>query len=221
MGALSSHKGSRYERRVACAVSGWMTCGITDDAIWRSSQSGGRTTLKNRKVRRTHHASTQAGDFDGNSPEGIEFLRAFYCDSKFLKDLKTWGWIYQQQGACPGTIDRVWGEADEYGRIPMGLFKENSRNDLMLTNALGHAVFCKAYQRESPNQGGMPYLCQFFRRVTPLEPTPVEPELEPIYVYRWANFAVDISWQAIREVLIEDELLIPVADTLLQRPITA
>ena len=214
MGKKEARKGSSYERAVAQSVSLWLTDGLTDDAIWRSSQSGGRTTLKNRKIHQAHKASTQAGDFDGNSPEGIEFVRAFYCDSKHFTDLQVWAWVYQKQGRCVKTIDPVWKEAAEYGRIPLGMFKENHRDHLALTSKLGWQVFDTAYRRLHPKRkSGVPYSNQFFREITPGVP-------EEIYVFFWSCLQNQVSWAMVREVLIEKKLLTPIRKVLMHRPLT-
>ena len=225
-GKRSSDKGSRYERFVAGALSSWITDGLTDDAIWRSSMSGGRTTLKNRKLKKVQKLSSQAGDFDGNTPEGIEFTRAFYCDSKHFDDLKVEAWVYQKQGRCVKTIDTVWREAAEYGRIPLGMFKEDQRDHLVLTSELGWSVFDEAYRTERNTlrgnpytpahgikPGGIPYINQFFREIEIGKP-------EKIYVLRWACFQAQVSWAMVREVLIRRKLLTPIREVLMHRPVT-
>ena len=214
MGKRESHKGSAYERKVAMSISLWITDGLCDDAVWRSAMSGGRTTLKNRKLKKAQKNSTQAGDFDGNSPEGIEFVRAFYCDSKHLSDLEVAAWIYQKQGKCRKSIDPVWTEAAMYGRIPLGLFKENQRDHLALTDIRGFRVFREAYRILTKNKNAeIPFLCQFFREIEPDNPV-------PIYVFRWSVLQSKVSWAMVREVLIRRKYLTPIQDTLMTRPLT-
>jgi hypothetical protein len=187
--------------------------------------SGGRTTLKNRKIKQVAMSSTQAGDFDGNSPEGQEFTRAFYCDSKHLADLQIRAWVYQRQGICVKSIDPVWIEARQYKRIPLGAFREDRSDDLVLTSPVGHSVFDEAYRTLKRNENeGIPYLNQFFRDIDYPTDTKGGPKLvrrrEMIYVHRLSCLLNYVSWAMVRRVLIDRRLLVANKDIIMPRPIT-
>ena len=67
-----SGKGSGFEREVCKKLSLWLTGGRTDEGLWRTSQSGGRATMRRRGGKR---AETHAGDIAGTTPEGEALCR--------------------------------------------------------------------------------------------------------------------------------------------------
>lgn len=50
---MASKKGPQFERDMARAFSLWWTGGARDDIFWRTSQSGGRATTRQKKALRT------------------------------------------------------------------------------------------------------------------------------------------------------------------------
>lgn len=60
-------KGSRFEREIAKQLSLWWTHGSRDDIFWRTSQSGGRATIRRRKGKST---ANQDGDLCAIDPCG-------------------------------------------------------------------------------------------------------------------------------------------------------
>ena len=72
-------KGSQFEREFAKLLSRWWTEGERDDVFWRSSNSGGRAT-----IRQASGISTfmQAGDIAATDPIGIPLLEVITFELK-------------------------------------------------------------------------------------------------------------------------------------------
>jgi hypothetical protein len=60
-------KGGGFEREMSKAFSSWWTKGERDDVFWRSSNSGGRATVRNRRRKTTFG---QYGDMQATDPIG-------------------------------------------------------------------------------------------------------------------------------------------------------
>lgn len=65
---MSKGKGSGFEREIAKELGLWWTGGERDDIFWRTSQSGGRATIRKRKGKST---SNQEGDLCAIDPIGF------------------------------------------------------------------------------------------------------------------------------------------------------
>ena len=78
-GGRGSRKGGAYERELAKALSLWWTKGETDDAFWRSSQSGGRATQRAKSGKSTANA---CGDLRAETAAGQKLLDYFTIEIK-------------------------------------------------------------------------------------------------------------------------------------------
>jgi len=76
---MAKGKGSSYERSICKKLSLWLSNGQSDDYFWRSSNSGGRATVRNRKGKGTRG---HAGDVVGTHPIGERFLDSFTLELK-------------------------------------------------------------------------------------------------------------------------------------------
>lgn len=65
-------KGSSFERKMCKLLSLWWTKGQNDDVLWRSSNSGGRATVRGRQGKRT---SGHCGDIAATDPIADPLLR--------------------------------------------------------------------------------------------------------------------------------------------------
>lgn len=72
-------KGSKFERETCRRLSLWWSKGEHDDLFWRSSNSGGRATVRGRQGKRTQG---QAGDIAATCPTAEPLLRAFTLELK-------------------------------------------------------------------------------------------------------------------------------------------
>jgi len=64
-------KGSNYERTICKTLSNWWTKDRDDGIFWRTSNSGGRATVRGRKGKKT---TGQAGDICAIDPVGKPFV---------------------------------------------------------------------------------------------------------------------------------------------------
>lgn len=72
-------KGGQYERELSRDISLWMSHGKNDNCVWRSSNSGGRATVRAKTGKETkEHAS----DFSAVNKIGRMFLRRFTPELK-------------------------------------------------------------------------------------------------------------------------------------------
>lgn len=72
-------KGSDFERELCKRLSLWWTGGEADDVFWRTSQSGGRATIRQRKGKATAGAY---GDIAATDERGVPFLRFMVLELK-------------------------------------------------------------------------------------------------------------------------------------------
>lgn len=64
---MSKGKGSQYERDICRKLSLWWTQGLRDDVFWRTSNSGGRSTIRAKTGKKTFG---QYGDVQATDPIG-------------------------------------------------------------------------------------------------------------------------------------------------------
>lgn len=72
-------KGGEYERELCKRLSLWWTGGERDDVFWRTSQSGGRATTRNKTGKKTFG---QCGDICAVDPIGQPLMRVVTIEAK-------------------------------------------------------------------------------------------------------------------------------------------
>lgn len=72
-------KGASFERQICKRLSLWWTYDSRDDIFWRSSQSGGRATIRARQGKRT---AGSYGDITALDPLGEPFMQLFTVELK-------------------------------------------------------------------------------------------------------------------------------------------
>jgi len=75
----SSNKGSAFERLICKQLSLWWTDGDRDDVFWRTSNSGGRATIRGRQSKETFG---QYGDIQATDPIGQPLMNACAIECK-------------------------------------------------------------------------------------------------------------------------------------------
>lgn len=119
----SKAKGSSFERGVCKRLSLWISHDKQEDALWRSSQSGGRSTTAFKKGKRF---SDQAGDICSIHPIGRPLTDRFLIECKHIKTLKFSGLITNK-----GNLVEFWAKAKEqatqHKKMPMLIAKQNSQ----------------------------------------------------------------------------------------------
>lgn len=72
-------KGSEFERKICKQLGLWWTNGKRDDVFWRSSQSGGRATVRSRQGKSTYGSY---GDITALDPIGNPLLKLWTFELK-------------------------------------------------------------------------------------------------------------------------------------------
>ena len=117
----SKQKGAAQERIVCVALSLWLTNGKQEDVLWRSSMSGGRSTVAHAKGKRM---AAQAGDISCIHPAGHTFISKFMVEVKAYANLDYVGLLSNR-----GHLVDFWNEAKmqakRYGKFPLLIAKQN------------------------------------------------------------------------------------------------
>jgi len=126
-------KGSAFERDVCVRLSLWTSYGQHEDVYWRSSMSGGRSTVAFAKGKRL---ATQAGDICAINPLGHAFTDKFLIECKNYKDLNFTGLLTEK-----GNLVKFWSKAKEqasqYKKLPLLIAKQNQLPAVVLLSREG------------------------------------------------------------------------------------
>lgn len=96
-----SGKGSNFEREICVRLSEWWSLGKRDDLFWRTSQSGGRATVRHRKGKQTHG---QYGDITATHPKGNSLVKRVSIELKV-------GYSSYPNISLSDTVDRLNGKS--------------------------------------------------------------------------------------------------------------
>jgi hypothetical protein len=128
-------KGASFERLICVWLSMWMSFGKYEDWYWRSSMSGGRSTVAAAKGKRL---AAQAGDISCIHPMGHSLTDAFYIECKSYRDLNFVGLLTGK-----GKLLEFWREAQKqakhYGKHPMLIAKQNQQPIIVCLDKAGAA----------------------------------------------------------------------------------
>lgn len=95
-------KGSSYEREVCKLLSKWWTNGERDDVFWRSSNSGGRATMRGKSGKRT---AGSYGDIAATDPIGKPLLDLFTIELKRGYNRSTIGDLIDRGRQAPSGVE--------------------------------------------------------------------------------------------------------------------
>jgi hypothetical protein len=164
----SKNKGSSFEREIAVELSKWISGGKREDLLWRSSQSGGRSTTARKKGT---ILSSQAGDLSAIHPLGQPFINLFYTELKFYRDLQYAG-ITDNTGYLVKFWQSTIIEANSYKRSPLLIAKQNRKPAIVFTHGLGLKMLGLSQNKciiSSPKLGLFGYLFdEFVKLAKPL-----------------------------------------------------
>ena len=125
-------KGSGFEREVCKLFSLWVTEGSRDDVFWRSAISGGRATVHQAKGRNLSHVS---GDMCAVHPDGYPFVKKFYVECKFYRNLNLEAFLLGEQ---QGLLSKFWvstkQQAQSYNKRPLLIARQNRTPTLLITD---------------------------------------------------------------------------------------
>lgn len=76
-------KGGAFERLICSKLSLWVSQNQRDDLFWRSSQSGGRASVRFKKGKDT----VTAGDITAIHPDGMALTDRYIIECKFVKNM--------------------------------------------------------------------------------------------------------------------------------------
>lgn len=116
-------KGASFERRVCVSLSLWISYDQLEDLFWRSSMSGGRSTVAFSKGKRL---AAQAGDISSIHPMGNAFINKFLVECKAYKDLNFVGLI-SGKGHLAGFWAEARTQAARYQKLPLMIAKQNQQ----------------------------------------------------------------------------------------------
>ncbi len=117
----SKQKGASFERLVCVKLSLWVSRGKQEDCFWRSSMSGGRSTVGHAKGKRL---AAQAGDISAVHSIGNPLVDRFLIECKAYKQLNFQGLLTSK-----GVLVEFWREAKmqakRYNKQPILIAKQN------------------------------------------------------------------------------------------------
>ncbi len=130
-------KGASFERKICVALSLWISKGQQEDCYWRSSMSGGRSTVAAGRGKRL---VAQAGDISCIHPIGAPLTDKFYLECKSYKDLEYKGLITGK-----GHLVKFWCEtviqARNYGKLPMLIAHQNQQPTIICMDTAGRRFY--------------------------------------------------------------------------------
>lgn len=129
----SKIKGNIFETSACKTISLFLTSGERDDLFWRSSNSGGRQTVRARQGKETYN---QAGDLTTTHPDGEMFMSVFVIECKHHKDINLWSLITDTENQ---TLLGWWKthvkKAEEVSKIPLLIVRQNHKPILWISNS--------------------------------------------------------------------------------------
>lgn len=122
-------KGASFERKIAKALSLWVSDGKHEDLFWRTSQSGGRATTARSKGRSVR----QSGDIGAVERGGHSFTEQWYVECKAYRKIDLDGFLIKNVGKVAKWWKLCRQEALHYERDPMLIVKQNGWPWLVIT----------------------------------------------------------------------------------------
>lgn len=131
-------KGAAFERQGCRDFSKWMSGGLHDDLFWRTAMSGGLATLKllHGKTNRT-----QAGDMMAIHSSGEPLTDRFLIEFKFRRSLKLDSFYTGVKGGVAEYWEKCCEQAEQHGRMPLMVAKQNRMPAFISLNQEGYASF--------------------------------------------------------------------------------
>lgn len=127
---MKSNKGSAFERDIARKLSLWWTNDERDDVFWRTSQSGGRASVRAKKGQKTHGSY---GDIAAVDPIGEPLIQTVTIELK--RGYKKWSFldiVDKSPKAALQTFEKFWEQVKEDSKnagtpYSMIIFKRDRR----------------------------------------------------------------------------------------------
>ncbi len=131
-------KGASFERDVCKQLSNFILPGSKDTLFWRSSLSGGRATVQNRKGGANQ---TQLGDLTCVHEAGQWLTAHFVIECKFYADLDIEAGLLTGRGKLAGFWRELCKLSRRHRRHPMLIAKQNRSGTLLILDEAGSSRF--------------------------------------------------------------------------------
>lgn len=124
-------KGNTYENVLAKKLSLWLTHNIRSDVLERSPASGGKSTSARKRFQEAGHI---AGDLIATCDEGYALINRFVIEAKHRNEegINAGALVF---ATSKGGVIAFWlkllEECAETKKLPMLIFKQNNRPDLI------------------------------------------------------------------------------------------
>ena len=128
---MGGAKGAAFERAIAKQLSLWISGGKSQDLLWRSAGSGGRSTMRRKQTGKgiEYHAS----DIAPLHPDAAPFCDVFTLECKCYTSIELRQVVYDWGKS---TIAKWWAQAQRDAasvkRIPLMVVKENLKPALLV-----------------------------------------------------------------------------------------
>ena len=142
-------KGSDFERKICTILSLWVSGLKREDIFWRSSMSGGRANLPQRRSR-GHQFSSQSGDISAVHPMGHQLVGVFLIECKFWRSLDLDSCLFSDKAPLVLAWEKTWKQAEEEGKNPLMIVKQNRIPELVITNETGRRILTRAQKEGKP-----------------------------------------------------------------------
>lgn len=137
-GGASKRKGSSFERKVCEQLSRFVAPDSKDAIFWRSSMSGGRATIQNRKGGNNR---SQLGDISSIDKRGALIAETFVIECKHYKDLAIPAFFLKGSGKLYGfwkTLKKLCLKTKGNDKLkPLLIAKQNSMPTMLITTVGG------------------------------------------------------------------------------------
>lgn len=120
-------KGNVFERSIAKKLSLWLSDNSRDDLLWRTSNSGGRATVRSKKNLTT---SNSDGDIASTSPDTQWFSDHIYLELKHYKNLNFLSLLTSPTGQIQGWWKTARSQAGT--KHPILIIRQNNQPILWL-----------------------------------------------------------------------------------------
>jgi hypothetical protein len=125
------NKGSSFEREFCKTISLWLSNKNRDDLFWRTSNSGGRYTIRKKSGKETDN---QEGDITATDFDYKFVSDNIYFELKNYKDANLWSIITESKGGIYEWWLDTKKKAASEEKIPVLVVKQNNKPILWLSN---------------------------------------------------------------------------------------
>lgn len=131
-------KGGSFERLICDELSRWIDPKGSDSHFWRSSMSGGRSTVRGKVGKLT---KSQVGDISALTPMGYPITHHLMIECKHLKSLKLTSALISGTGLMAEFWQKLETDARVHDKLPVLIGRQNGFPIIALMHATTAALF--------------------------------------------------------------------------------